>query len=215
MGSARHELYKTPHDDFARELIGVQRSPQFGTVLRGGFASSTISATHSQQCVQYTNFPFATISFFPNVSLSALRSIPAWAGKPESSVWPSFCLRSSYDLPFTMEYNLTVEHHSEIMTCCRLGMLEPTVIVLESDKPPEPYGESGPAFTRIDLVSPNEFRTIIPYSFSSGIASLRVCRSWRPIHSRSHWMKCRTNPSSISKLLPPSSTPTGLRPIVL
>jgi hypothetical protein len=152
-------LYQTPHDDFAPRVgFAYNALPGRGTVIRGGFGLFyDLGYAFTGSAYSTTNFPFAVISVFPNVSLSAPSlNTPPGPVNLNPPYGRLFAYGPGYDLPYTLEYNLTVEQpfgKNDVVSVAYVGAGGHRLGRVTSLR--NPTANLGPTFTRIDLVSPN------------------------------------------------------------
>jgi hypothetical protein len=175
-------LYKTPHGYFAPR-IGFAFNPFSGKglVVRGGFGLFyDLGYAFTGSAYSTTVFPFATTTVLPNVSLSApaLNTPPAPVNlnPPYGRL---FAYGPGYDLPYTMEYNLTLEQpfgKSDVVSIAYVGADGHRLGRVTSLR--NPSASLGPNFTRIDLVTSdgisnyNSFQLQFRHRFARGLQVL-------------------------------------------
>jgi hypothetical protein len=150
-------LYKTAYGNFApRAGVALDVFPQHGTVLRGGFGLFyDLGYSFTGSAYSTTNFPFANIIAQANVPLDS----PATTAQiPPVSLNPPygrvFAYAPGYKLPYSMEYNVTIEQRlgtSHVLSISYLGSTGRRLGRVASLR--TPGVALGSSFTRIDAVS--------------------------------------------------------------
>jgi Carboxypeptidase regulatory-like domain/TonB dependent receptor len=149
-------LYKTTFGNIAPRFGAAYRVGNVGTVLRGGVGMFyDLGYTFTGSAFSTFNFPFANTVTQSNVPLSS----PAInATVPPVSITPPygrlFAYAPDYKLPYTVEYNFTVEQpirNAGVLSLGYVGALGRRMGRVTSLR--NPVANLGPNFTRIDEVT--------------------------------------------------------------
>ena len=155
----RTALYKTPYDDFAPRL-GIAFNPFAGkgTVIRAGFGLFyDLGYAFTGSAYSTTVYPFTTTISLANASLSApALNTPPGPVNLNPPYGRLFAYYPGYDLPYTMQYNVTIEQ-----PVSRGGVIYVAYVGADGDRLgrvtslQNPGANLGPNFTRIDVVQDN------------------------------------------------------------
>ena len=144
-------LYETSYGNVAPRVgVSYQLSPQGRTVIRGGFGMfHDLGYTFSGNALNAGAYPFAgTLNLTSTFTSTAFAATP-----PPVSLNPPytrvFAYGAGFELPYTLQYNLTLEHGirvNDVVSLAYVGSIGRRLGRVESLRNPNPN------FARIDVV---------------------------------------------------------------